>query len=141
MSSWPNDATRQNVSELPLVIDASALLALVLGERLSVTHADFENGILSTVNLTETLSKMVELGTTAEEAMNDIEALGLKLAITDFDQDVAMRAADLRADTKHLGLSLGDRACLATARSRGNSVLTADRLWNKLSGFTIVLAR
>jgi PIN domain nuclease of toxin-antitoxin system len=84
---------------------------------------------------------MVELGATAEEAMNDIEALGLKLTIANFDRDVAISAADLRADTKHLGLSLGDRACLATARCRGSSILTADRLWNKLSGFTIVLAR
>lgn len=141
MSSWPSDATRRSVSDSPSVIDASALLALVLGERLSITHADFENGILSTVNLAETLSKLVELGATADEAMADIEALGLKLTIAGFDRDLAVRAADLRATTKHLGLSLGDRACLATAQSRDSSVLTADRLWNKLSGFKIVLVR
>jgi PIN domain nuclease of toxin-antitoxin system len=61
--------------------------------------------------------------------------------IADFDRDVAVRAAALRAATKHLGLSLGDRACLATAQLRDLPVLTADRVWKKLPGFAIIAVR
>jgi len=34
--------------------------------------------------------------------------------------------------TRHLGLSLGDRSCLALARSRGITVVTADRAWREI---------
>jgi ribonuclease VapC len=129
------------VTESRAVIDASALLALIFGERLSVARDGFENGIVSTVNLAEVLAKMVDVGAAAADAMADIEALGLNLTIADFDRDNAVSAAELRAGTRRLGLSLGDRACLATARSRGLPVLTADQAWTKFEGFEVVLAR
>jgi PIN domain nuclease of toxin-antitoxin system len=84
---------------------------------------------------------MVDVGATAADAMADIEGLGLNLEIVGFDGDAAIVAAELRTSTKHLGLSLGDRACLAAAQSRGLAVLTADRTWAKLAGFEVVLAR
>ena len=129
------------MNDAPAVIDASALLALIFGERLSVARGRFEDGIMSTVNLTEVLAKMVDAGVSAEDAMADIEALGLNLTVAEFDRDGALSAAALRARTKPLGLSLGDRACLATARSRALPVLTADQSWAKLEGFAIILAR
>ncbi len=84
---------------------------------------------------------MVDVGAAADEAMADLEALGLNLTIVDFDRETAILAAELRAVTKRLGLSLGDRACLATARSHGLPVLTADQAWAKLEGFAVVLMR
>ena len=129
------------MSDGPAVIDASALLALIFGETLSVTRGSFEDGLLSTVNLAETLAKMADIGAGTEDAMVDIEALGLNLTIVDFDRGAAILAADLRARTKHLGLSLGDRACLAVARSRDLPVLTADRAWAKLSEFRVIPVR
>lgn len=129
------------MSDAPAAIDASALLALIFGEPLSVARGAFENGTLSTVNLTEALTKMVDVGAAAVDAMADIEALGLNLTIVDFDRDAAIRAADLRARTKHLGLSLGDRACLAAAQSQGLAVLTGDRAWSKLKDFKIIPVR
>jgi PIN domain nuclease of toxin-antitoxin system len=50
----------------------------------------------------------------------------------DFDHDPAERAGHLRPLTRNLGLSLGVRACLATAQSLGCTVLTADRAWAEL---------
>jgi PIN domain nuclease of toxin-antitoxin system len=129
------------VSRGPAVIDASALLALVFGERISAARDDFENGIVSTVNLTEVLTKMADLGAAADDAMGDIEALGLDLAIVDFDRSAAVAAAALRPRTRSLGLSLGDRACLAVAQTKGLPVLTADRTWTKLKGFKVVSVR
>lgn len=128
------------MNDAQAVIDASALLALIFAERLSVGRERFENGIMSTVNLTEVLAKMVDAGVSAADAMADVEALGLNLAVVDFDRDGTLAAAELRAETKRLGLSLGDRACLATARSRNLPVLTADQAWTKLEGFEVVLA-
>jgi PIN domain nuclease of toxin-antitoxin system len=129
------------VTDAPAVVDASALLALVLGERITVAPDAFVGGIMSAVNLTEALTKMVDAGATAVEAMADVEALGLDLEIVNFDRGAAIEAAGLRSRTKRLGLSLGDRACLATARSRSLRVLTADRAWSKLDGFEIVPVR
>jgi ribonuclease VapC len=129
------------VSDAAPVVDASALLALVFGEHLTVARGAFENGSISTVNLAEVLTKMVDVGAAAGGAMADIEALGLNLRIVDFDRDAAVLAAELRAPARHLGLSLGDRACLATARSHGRAVLTADRAWAKLAGFDVILVR
>jgi PIN domain nuclease of toxin-antitoxin system len=50
-----------------------------------------------------------------------------------FDEELARGAGALRPATKSLGLSLGDRACLALAQREGLPVLTADRAWAKLA--------
>jgi PIN domain nuclease of toxin-antitoxin system len=42
-------------------------------------------------------------------------------------------AARLREKTKKYGLSLGDRACLSLAKLKSFPVLTADKIWAKLS--------
>jgi len=55
--------------------------------------------------------------------------------------DAALTASLLPA-TRHLGLSLADRACLTLARSRHIAAMTADRPWMKLDiGVEIVCIR
>ena len=44
--------------------------------------------------------------------------------------------AQLRAATRELGLSLGDRACLALARGLQATAVTADRAWAELAEAT-----
>jgi len=54
----------------------------------------------------------------------------------------AVITAKLRPLTKPLGLSLGDRTCLALAIDRECPVMTADRNWAKLNiGVPIQLIR
>jgi PIN domain nuclease of toxin-antitoxin system len=65
------------VSHVPAAIGASALRALVFGETLVVARDAFKNAILWTVNLAEALTKMVDVGAAADDAMADVEALGL----------------------------------------------------------------
>ncbi len=49
-----------------------------------------------------------------------------------FNDGQARVTADLLPRTRALGLSLGDRACLALAMERKLPVLTADRAWKSL---------
>ena len=51
----------------------------------------------------------------------------LRLAVEAFAYTQALAAGLLYAKTKHRGLSLGDRACLALAMELGLPVMTGDR--------------
>jgi len=50
-----------------------------------------------------------------------------------FDTELAYKAGALVAETRKLGLSLGDRACLALALARQDTAVTAEKLWPKLN--------
>jgi PIN domain nuclease of toxin-antitoxin system len=49
-----------------------------------------------------------------------------------FTTEQAEIAGNLIAQTRSLGLSLGDRACLALALEQNAPVYTADRAWKNL---------
>jgi PIN domain nuclease of toxin-antitoxin system len=40
----------------------------------------------------------------------------------------------LRRPTAQVGLSLGDRFCLAPAKQKGMSAWTADKVWKRIAG-------
>lgn len=86
--------------------------------------------LLSTVNLAEVTARMIERGYLAAEIQTDINELGV--VVMPFSEAQVVVTATLRAQTRHLGLSLGDRACLALALERGAKVLTADKPWQAL---------
>ena len=51
-------------------------------------------------------------------------------------------AGQLRDDTRHLCLSLGDRFAVAVARERSLPLVTADRHWQRLEvGVRVILIR
>jgi len=52
--------------------------------------------------------------------------------IFDFDKEQAKTVGWLQPQTRSLGLSLGDRACLALAIALKAPVYTADRAWKNL---------
>lgn len=112
-----------------VAIDASALLALVFdepgGER--VAEVDAASRRVSAVSLAEAMSKLVERGWTDEEAETALDSF--LPFVAPFDVEHALRTGSLRRETRHRGLSLGDRACLALASVEGGRAMTADRKW------------
>jgi PIN domain nuclease of toxin-antitoxin system len=114
------------------VLDASVLLAHISGEKGSEAVPELASGaLLSTLNLAEVFAKLLERNFTANEAGETI--YGYRFDPVPFDRELARRTGVLRPLTKALGLSLGDRACLALAQREGLPVLTTDKSWAKLN--------
>lgn len=82
---------------------------------------------MGAVNHAEVVTKLVDDGWTEDAARELLSVWSTD--ILPFDEATAYEAGLLRGATRHLGLSLGDRACLALARRLSASVLTADRAW------------
>lgn len=114
------------------VLDASALLALFLGEPGSdEVLARIDGAAISAVNLSEVVSRLSDLGVDIEAVLYKMTQL--RLVAVAFDQAQAVASARLRPSTRAAGLSLGDRACLALAEMRGQPALTADKAWASVS--------
>lgn len=129
------------MSETGYVLDASALLAAMLGEAgAEVVETHFAQACISAVNLSEVVAKLAERGVPAasiHESLSDLD-----LDVRDFDTAQALRAGDLRNATRSLGLSLGDRACLALAGELKATAITTDAAWAGIDlGIAIELAR
>jgi len=119
-----------------VALDASALLAFLHREKGAERIAqDIRGAVICTVNLTEVLTKLFEKGLTVEKTQRILQSLHLE--IINFDAQMATKAAELRLVTRHLGLSLGDRACLAVAEQLGLPVLTTDKQWLKIENLSI----
>lgn len=113
------------------VLDASAVLAFMYHEKGAEQVAlALPLAQISSVNLSEVIAKLVDDDVSKAEIEANLADLNLE--VVPFDQAMAMRAGLLRSATRSSGLSLGDRACLATAEALGLAVLTADKAWAKL---------
>ena len=124
------------------VFDASAVLAAIFEEpgadRVVELWTEGEN-LLSAVNYAEVVSKLAERGMSTAEITVVLE--GVPLVVTTFDRRAAYQSGLLRTATKPLGLSLGDRACLALGMMREARVVTADRSWKKVKGADVDVIR
>jgi PIN domain nuclease of toxin-antitoxin system len=95
---------------------------------------------MSSVNLAEVTSKLTDRNFTALELQSML--VGPALQVFPFDEPQAIQAGLLRAATRHRGLSLGDRACLALARHLRLPVVTSDGAWKDLDvGVEVFLIR
>ena len=123
------------------VLDASALLALLnIEEGADLVQEFLSRSVISTVNLAEVVTRLSILGMPEGEVREALTVLGLEIIA--FDEEGAFRAGLLSAHTQPLGLSLGDRACLALALTTRAVALTADRVWKDLDiGIEIKLIR
>jgi ribonuclease VapC len=115
-----------------VVLDASAVITALNQEAGAdrLTPDLLRNAVSSTVNLAEVQSKLVDRGVPADEAWR-VTLNSVREAIP-FTAGHAKTAGDLIAKSRALGLSLGDRACLALALALNAPVYTADRSWKKL---------
>lgn len=118
---------------MTVVLDASALLALLQREPGAdrVARA-LPDAAMSLANLAEVAAKLVDIGLDVRELVDRAEALGIRTHDVTRD-DVAVQAR-IRAHDREgrLGLSLGDRLCLALGMRLEVPVLTADRVWADL---------
>jgi PIN domain nuclease of toxin-antitoxin system len=117
-----------------VVLDTSALLAIVNEERGSEIFTGRQEPLdlfaMSTVNISEAFGKLVSRGIGSAEAWEAVT--GPVPLIAEFDAEQARIAGQLLLRTRSLGLSLGDRACLALAMVLKAPVYTADRIWKGL---------
>ncbi len=114
------------------VFDASALLALIQNEPGgNVVEETLSNGWVSTVNLSEVITKLSDDGISEHDIREVVEYL--RINSVPFSQDQAFVAGLMRADTRMLRLSFGDRACLSLAKQLDVAALTTDRIWTQLS--------
>ena len=111
------------------VLDASVLLAILNREpgAETLTPELLSGATVSTVNLAEVHGKLVGRGVPPDDAWEAI--VGLIREAVAFTPEHARLAGDLVAQTRPLGLSLGDRACLALGLSLKAPVYTADKSW------------
>ena len=111
-----------------MILDSSALLAVLQNEpgagKVVTTNEPFS---ISAVNLSEVMTKLIQFGITEKDAIATLKELNLD--IRSVDEDIALLAGSLTKITRKLGLSLGDRICLATAIAHSQTALTADRIW------------
>lgn len=115
-----------------VVLDASAVLALLNQEKGSEEIAQLiDDALISSVNLSEVIAKLTDIGVTE----SDVEQLlsNLNLEVIPFTEEQAWQAGILRPLTKSIGLSFGDRSCLALGICHNLPVITTDRLWGNLN--------
>ncbi len=128
---------------LKYALDASALLCLLNQEEgHNRVRSALAEAAISAVNYSEVVAKLVERGGAVAAISRALEHLHLTVA--EFDREQAVEGGALRKTTRQAGLSFGDRACLALAKSKGLTALTADQAWAKLDeavGVTVELVR
>lgn len=119
------------------ILDSSALLAFLAAEE----GAEFvlerlRNGVcMSAVNWAEVVSKFSDLGQEIDRLDILVKGNGQAsgtITIVPLLLEDAKTIGQLRGITRKLGLSLGDRACLALGLRSGLPIFTADRSWLKL---------
>ena len=114
------------------VLDASALMALIRGERgADIVAPLVPRAVVSAVSQAEVLTKLVADG--LEEQLAWWHIATIDCASVPFVEGQARLAGGLVKITRPYGLSLGDRACLALAIERKATVYTADKAWKSLS--------
>lgn len=119
------------------VLDASALLALLLGEpgfeRVRTVLADCA---MTTVNIGEVVGHYARAGASETDIRLVLDPLPIERI--PLDENLAFTTGMLLPVTKPAGLSFGDRACLALAARLGVPALTADRAWQSIAAAAAV---
>ena len=123
------------------VLDASAVLAVLNQEPGNKRVSEIlGESVISAVNLSEAIAKLIEKNVPEPEIKLVLSYLNLE--VIPFDEPLALCCASLRPLTRHLGLSLGDRACLGLAQQLNYTAVTTDKAWGQLNiGISIEVVR
>ncbi|MFO0994433.1 MAG: type II toxin-antitoxin system VapC family toxin [Hyphomicrobiales bacterium] len=115
-----------------VVLDASAVMAVLRNEAgAAQVRQSLSVSNVSAVNVAEVVAKLIDYGAEPDEAQ---QAFGiLPCNVVPFDIAQAFSAGAMRARARGLGLSLGDRACLALAEAMNLPALTSDRNWKSFN--------
>lgn len=114
-----------------VILDSSALLALIKNEDGSSVVEGLLGGIvMSSINVSEVAAILLDSEMSVEQVIKAIEPFVDSIIAFDFEYSIL--CADLKKSTKHLGLSLGDRACISLGIKFELAVYTADKIWAQL---------
>ena len=114
------------------VLDASVILAMIQGERGAEQVEDrLPLSCISAVNLTEAAARLMRKGSSEHECLAKLGFF--KLGVIAYDEPIMRMAVSLSAYGWTHGISLADRACIATAAYMGRTAVTADRRWLDLN--------
>ena len=115
-----------------VVLDASALLALLRGEPgAKKVEGALGDARMSVVNMAEVASHFHRLGMPSD--LVDQMLRPLPVTLVPADAELCWAAGRLRAVTADAGLSLGDRFCLALAKRDKLPTWTADKAWKEVA--------
>lgn len=112
------------------VLDASAILAFLQsepGDEIVRQALHDDECLVSAANHSEVIAKAIDRG--ADSQALQVVLADLAYTIVDVKAEDGTQAGLMRDFTRKIGLSLGDRLCLATAQRLQARVLTADRPW------------
>lgn len=116
---------------MKIVLDASALLVFLQDEPGSdVVEKVLAHSVISAVNWSEVIQKSLASGIDINGMRDELYTVGV--TVVPFTAEQAERASRLWQHTWKKGLSMADRACLATAQHMNAPVFTADRIWADL---------
>jgi PIN domain nuclease of toxin-antitoxin system len=110
-----------------VVLASSAVLALLNDEPgAGDVDAVLDRAVIGAANWAEVAARLDEKGLSRDEIE---EALSLLPDVRPMTRDQALVSSALRSKPRRLGLSLGDRACLALGIELGAVVMTCDGAW------------
>ena len=114
-----------------IVFDSSVVIAILKQSRgFKSAEKTLSDALISTINLAEVATYLAR-NSVPSDTIQEVLA-SFPIQVIPFEETLAIQTGCLYPSCKHLGLSLGDRACLALAISRKLPVLTADQVWSKL---------
>ncbi|WP_341748898.1 type II toxin-antitoxin system VapC family toxin [Candidatus Tisiphia endosymbiont of Sialis lutaria] len=114
------------------LLDTSAIIALLKKEP---GYKILEDVIASSSIASINLSELVSVLTRSNIAENEIDIIVADIVpeIIPFCENIAIKTGKLSRLTKDYGLSLGDRACIATGCYYNMEIYTTDKIWLKVA--------
>ncbi|WP_375319182.1 type II toxin-antitoxin system VapC family toxin [Candidatus Tisiphia endosymbiont of Oplodontha viridula] len=114
------------------LLDTSAIIALLKKESgYKILEDVIAASSISSVNLSELVSVLIR----SNIAENEIDVIITDIVpeIIPFCENICIKTGKLSRLTKDYGLSLGDRACIATGCYYNMEIYTADKIWLKVA--------